>query len=369
MASSRAIRVALVCARYLPFVGGIELHVHEVSKRLAAAGSEVTILTTDPGAQLPREELAEGVRVRRVPAWPANRDYYVAPGLGRELRAGGFDLVHIQGYQTFVAPLALRATRRLGVPTVLTFHGGGHSSRLRQAIRPLQLQALRPLAQHVHTFVALADFEIGRYAPRLHVDRDRFVVIPNGSDLPRAAAAGVVRDRALIASLGRLEQYKGHHRVIAALPHVLARRPDVRLWIGGVGPEEDALRALAAELGVASRVEIRGVPPQERERMARELARVDTVVSLSDFETQPIAALEALSLGCKVLVAQAPGLDALAASGLASSVALDAAPPVVGAAILHALEAPPASEPPLLPSWDDCAASLLRLYRGIVAES
>lgn len=369
MAASRAIRVALVCARYLPFVGGIELHVHEVSKRLAAAGAEVTILTTDPGAKLPREELVEGVRVRRVPAWPANRDYYVAPGLGRELRTGGFDVVHIQGYQTFVAPLALRATRRLDVPTVLTFHGGGHSSRLRQAIRPLQLRALRPLVQHVQTFVALAEFEIGRYAPRLHVDPARFVVIPNGSDLPRAAAAGVVRDRSLIASLGRLERYKGHHRVIAALPHVLARRSDVRLWIGGVGPEEDALRALAAELGVAARVEIRGVPPQDREQMARELARVDTVVSLSDFETQPIAALEALSLGCKVLVAESPGLDALAASGLAASVPLDAAPPEVGAAILQALDSPPASEPPELPSWDDCAALLLGLYRRIVAES
>jgi glycogen synthase len=365
---SRAIRVALVCARYLPFVGGIELHVHEVAKRLAAAGADVTIVTTDPGARLPREELG-AVRVRRARAWPANRDYYFAPGIDRELRDGAFDVVHVQGYQTFVAPVALRATRRLGVPTVLTFHGGGHSSRLRQAIRPLQLRGLRPLVQHVRTFVALAEFEIAQYAPRLHVDTDRFVVIPNGSDLPPAAAQDVPRDRSLLASLGRLERYKGHHRVIAALPHVLARRADARLWIGGVGPEEDALRSLAAELGVAERVEIRGVPPQDREQMARELARVDTVVSLSDFETQPIAALEALSLGCKLVVADSPGLDALAASGLATSVPLDASPPDVGAAILDALESPPLREPPPLPSWDDCAAALLGVYREIVAKS
>ena len=365
VSAPRAIKVSLVCARYLPFLGGIEVHVHEVARRLAAAGAEVTILTTDPGSRLPREELAEGVRIRRVPAWPANRDYYVAPGLDRELRDGGFDVVHIQGYQTFVAPLALRATRRLGVPTVLTFHGGGHSSRLRQAIRPLQLGALRRLVQHVKTFVALAPFEIEQYAPRLRIAPERFVVIPNGSDLPRAAAAGVARDPSLIASLGRLERYKGHHRVIAALPHVLARRPDVRLWVGGAGPEEESLRALAADLGVADRVEIRSVPPQEREQMALELARVDTVVSLSEFETQPIAALEALSLGCKVLVARSPGLDALAASGLATSVPLAAPPPEVGAAILQALDAPPVREPPPLPSWDDCADALLGLYRRI----
>jgi glycogen synthase len=367
---SRPLNVALVCARYLPFVGGIELHVHEVAKRLAAAGADVTVVTTDPGSQLSHEELGDGgIRIRRVRAWPAKRDYYFAPGLDRELRDGGFDVVHVQGYQTFVAPIALRSTRRHGIPTVLTFHGGGHSSRLRQTIRPLQLRALRPLVQHVQTFVALAAFEIGRYAPRLHVDPDRFVVIPNGSDLPRAAADGVPRDRSLLASLGRLERYKGHHRVIAALPHVLARRADVRLWIGGVGPEEEALRALAGELGVAELVEIRGVPPQDREQMARELARVDTVVSLSDFETQPIAALEALSLGCKLVVADSPGLDALAASGLATSVPLEAAPADVGAAILRTLDSPPVGAPPPLPSWDDCAAALLGVYRGIVAKS
>ena len=41
------LRVAMVTARALPFMGGIETHVHEVSKRLAASGVQVTVLTTD----------------------------------------------------------------------------------------------------------------------------------------------------------------------------------------------------------------------------------------------------------------------------------------------------------------------------------
>ena len=41
------LRVGMVTARALPFMGGIETHVHEVSWRLAALGVDVTVLTTD----------------------------------------------------------------------------------------------------------------------------------------------------------------------------------------------------------------------------------------------------------------------------------------------------------------------------------
>jgi glycogen synthase len=362
------LRLLIVSARYLPSVGGVELHVHEVARRLAARDVAVTILTTDPSGTLPRHETADRVAIRRVRAWPRRRDYYFAPGLYREIARARCDIVHVQGYQTLVAPVALLAARRRQLPTVLTFHAGGHSSPLRQAIRPAQLRALRPLLARADRLVALTPFEVDDYSRRLGIPRERFAVIPNGSDLPAAAAAGVARDPSLIASLGRLERYKGHHRVLAALPHVLAQRPDARLWIGGHGPEEGALAQLARELRVADRVEIRGVPVDDRAQMARELARVKAAVSLSEFETQPIALLEALALGCRLVVADTPGLHALAQAGLAASLPLEASPQAVAAAIVEALDGAPVHEPPTLPTWDACADELLRLYRSIGEE-
>lgn len=366
-AARRPLRLALVCARYLPFLGGIEQHVHAIAGRLAARGVDVTILTTDPGGRLPRREQVDGVEVRRVRAWPAERDYYLAPGIHREIVSGDYDVVHVQGYQTFVAPIALIAARRARVPTVLSFHGGGHSSRLRQAIRPLQLATLRPLLARVDRLVALAPFELAHYARRLRLPVDRFVVIPNGSDLPADAAVSVAREPALLASLGRLERYKGHHRVLETFPHVLEHVPEARLWIGGAGPEEESLRRQADDLGVAERVDIHAIPPDDRPGMARQLARVDTVISLSEFETQPIAALEALALGCKLVVAAAPGLSALAEAGLATAVPTGAPPEVVAAAILDALARPPVGDLPHLPSWDDCADALLSVYEQVAA--
>ena len=50
------LRIGMVAARALPFMGGIETHVHEVSRRLAASGVDVTVLTTDTSGKLPRSE-------------------------------------------------------------------------------------------------------------------------------------------------------------------------------------------------------------------------------------------------------------------------------------------------------------------------
>src|SRR5207244_9904616 len=113
--------------------GGVERIVYETSRRLQAMGCEVSVLCTDRTGKLGAVEEREGVRVVRLRSWPAGRDYYFAPGLWRAMRRGTWDIVHVQAYHTLVAPLAMAGAIRRRIPFVLTFHGGGHSSRLRHS--------------------------------------------------------------------------------------------------------------------------------------------------------------------------------------------------------------------------------------------
>jgi glycosyltransferase involved in cell wall biosynthesis len=103
--------------------------------------------------------------------------------------------------------------------------------------------------------------------------------------------------------------------------------------------------------------------------MAKELSRVRVVVSLSEFETQPIAMLEALALGCRLVVADTPGLRTLAEEGMARAVPLESAPADIAKVVLEELERPVLAEPPALPTWDECADSVLALYESVVALS
>src|SRR5438105_5044168 len=112
MAVSHPLRIALVCARYYPYMAGIETHVHEVSRRMSNAGHNVTILTSDITGKLPVEECKNGVQIRRFQAYPPRTDLYYAPGIYDAVAKGGWDVVHEQGYHTFVAPLAMAAAKR-----------------------------------------------------------------------------------------------------------------------------------------------------------------------------------------------------------------------------------------------------------------
>lgn len=356
----------MVTPQFPPDLGGVERHVYEVSTRLAAAGCEVSVLCTDRSGQRTGTDVQHGVRVERVRAWPANKDYYMAPALWSAMARFEPDVVHVQSYHTAVAPLAMWRAIELEIPFVVTFHGGGHSSVLRNRVRPAHRRALRPMLRRAAKLVAVARFEIDLYGRELGLPADRFALIPNGTEIP--AYTAVVREP-IVATIGRLERYKGHNRVLESFPLVLASRPDARLWIVGDGPQEIALRRRAAELGVADHVDFISVPTEERQTMASLLARVGLVVCMSEFETHPLVVLEAAASGIVPLVADTSGLRELAEDGLAAAIPLDSSREVIAEAIIQRLDSPEPTPIVRLASWDDCASGLLELYQDVVHEN
>lgn len=358
-------RILIVTPRDPLHTGGVERHVAEVAKRHAAAGHEVFVLCGDPDIGSPRESEREGYTVRALPAHPRGRDWFWVPRLWSEIAATRPDVMHAQSYHTLVPPLAMARARLLGIPYVLTFHGGGHSSALRNRARRLQRLLLRPLLARAAKLVAVARFEIEQYGRELHLPPDRFALIPNGTDLSFAGAEPDRSGPPTVATVGRLERYKGHHRVIEAFPEVLRRNREARLLVVGNGPYEPELRNLADRLGVSERVEFTSVPSERPEAMAQLLRSVWVLALLSEFETHPLTALEAAAAGSRLVVAEGSGLSELADGGFATALPLSASAQEVGAAIAAELGQPPLREALPLISWDECAARLLSLYQAV----
>lgn len=361
----RPLRILMVSARYFPFMGGIETHVHEVGARLVALGHSVDVLTTDPSGELPSSEKIGGMQVFRVRAWPARQDLYLAPRIYSKLSEHRWDIVHIQGCSTFVAPLALMAAIRARIRFVLTFHSGGHSSRLRLAMRRLQHALLRPMISRAHQLIAVSQFEAQFFSRRMRLPRERFTVILNGAHMPRPTHGNTLDQNCLVVSIGRLERYKGHHRAIAAMPELIRRVPEAQLRIVGEGPYEPRLRRLVDRLGLQDRVVIGGIPPHERQAISNLLASARLVVLLSAYEAHPIAIMEALSLGRPVLVSNTSGLRELAQQGLCRSISLNSSASEVAKAMAGALQGDQQVPVSSLPTWDRCTRDLLRIYERV----
>jgi glycosyltransferase involved in cell wall biosynthesis len=358
------VKVLQVTPVFAPSVGGVQTATREVARRLPLRSIHTQVLTADATWNLPRDEQCYGVHVTRVRAWPRGGDQLLAPGLVREIRCARPDVVHVQCYQTFVAPLAMATAARARIPYFLTFHGGGHDSRLRNALRTTQLRVLRPMLARAARLVATAEWEIEHYSTLLGLPGDKFVLIPNGGDLPTPAEGAPRAGGTLIASLGRLERFKGHQLAVAALPHVIAEVPDARLWIAGTGPYGAELEQLAKRLGVRDRVEVRGLA--DRAEYASRLSDASVVALMSEFETHPMAAAEALSLGAPVLVTHdGGGLSELANKGYARGVDRKAGPREHAAEIVRLIrDPPPRPSERLIQSWDECVDALVAIYEG-----
>lgn len=364
MADPARPRVLMVTARFTPDVGGIETHVAEVAPRLVGLGFDVTVLTTDRTGSRPGSETMHGVDVRRVPAYPRGRDYYFAPGLLGAIRAERADILHLQGYHTLVAPLTMLAARSRGLPYVVSFHSGGHPSRLRTRMRSLQRLLLRPGLTRAERLIPVSRYELELFRRELRLGRSRFTLVRNGSELPRPRVARVPHG-GLVVSLGRLEPYKGHRRVVAAWPEVLRALPDARLRIIGGGPDEGPLRAQVAAARLGGSVSIGSIDGDDRAAMADALAEANLAVLASDYEAHPVAIMEALAVGTPVLVTRTTGLAELVDDSLAAGLDPQASPAAIATAIIRELREP-RSVTVALPTWDDCAAALAEIYRDVL---
>jgi glycosyltransferase involved in cell wall biosynthesis len=165
------------------------------------------------------------------------------------------------------------------------------------------------IAHWVHAVVLKTDDMRRKYLDAGTPAR-RLVLIPGGVTLPpRRLPAGDLRrslgiaaDARVIGAAARLDVQKRLDRLLhafASLP------PDVHCILAGEGPEAPALRALAADLGVAARVHFLGM----REDVADVLDALDVYVITSSREGMSNSMMEALAAGVPVVSTPVSGAD------------------------------------------------------------
>jgi glycosyltransferase involved in cell wall biosynthesis len=357
-----AMRVALITPRFLPDVGGLEVHVGSLARRLVAAGHSVEVMTqASPSAR--RLDLLDGATVRRFPIWLGGDAYPFAPGLWNYIwrHAGDFDVVHVHSYHATPAiAAALAPARRL----VFTPHylGGGRTLIARAVHVPYRFvgRIIFRRADHVVCTTAAEAAMIARDFPGAI---GKTVVIPNGIDVELINRA-VSQDRAgrVILCAGRLEEYKNTHLVVAAIPFL---DQCMKLVIVGDGPAAGGLARLATELGVASRVELAGAVRWPE--VYGWFRTADVFVTMSARESYGMTVLEAHVAGARVVASDIPAHRELIAilGPEASLVPISAGPAELAGAIrAAAAAASPPGTARAVPSWDDHVQSLLRIYSG-----
>jgi glycosyltransferase involved in cell wall biosynthesis len=226
-----------------------------------------------------------GAHARLIPFDPALGTLGRLRHLVRELRRVQPRLVHVVD----VWPLAFIAARIARVPRVVVTHHTPELPRRDNAVGRL-LWTVGWWTRPEVIFTSETD--------RARDGRRPSVVIPLGIDLDRF---DVRRAPArIVGNVARLVRQKGQDTLLAAVPLVLERHPDVRFVIAGDGPLRDELARRAQGLPV----ELLG----NRDDVPEQLARFDVFAFPSRFEGLCLAVIEAQAAGVPVVATPVGGI-------------------------------------------------------------
>lgn len=295
-------KILQVSPGYFPSIGGVEEHVRNISERLAQE-HKVTVFATDPSGELPKEEIINGVLVRRFKSFSPQNAYHMSFNMLRELKRSEFDIVHGHNYHAFPLFFSRNAMKKRFVVTPY-YHGHGST-----ALRDLLIRMYKPFGQkslqEADKVIALSNYEKDLLIRIFNMDSDKIVVIPSGINLDEFKGLKMTRgEPKTILYVGRLEEYKGVQHIIHALPLLDA---GFRLEIVGNGPYKEHLIGLSRKLGLEERIAFYQDLP--REELINRYAAAGLLVLLSRYESFAIVVAEALASKTPCLVANTSALQ------------------------------------------------------------
>jgi glycosyltransferase involved in cell wall biosynthesis len=286
-----------------PAAGGAEIHIAEISSRLASQGFELTLAASGFRGAPPRE-VVDGLEIWRL--GPLLAYYPRAAWLcARETRRGRFDVVleHLNKLP-FLSPVLST------VPVVAMcqhLFGSAAFLQVRWPIAAVVVAAekLIPPCYKKVAFVAASESTREDLVAR-GIPRERICIVHNGIRQPQVTLEPPSSRPARIAYLGRLEPYKRVDVMLASAKALVPRFPDLEVEIVGRGKDRPRLEHAVRRLGMVERTHFHGfVSDRERDAL---LAKTRVCVYPSVKEGWGLGVIEANACGVPVVATDAPGL-------------------------------------------------------------
>lgn len=290
-----------------PEMGGAEIIIHEIYRRLRAAGHEITFLTCRfPGC--PEKEELDGIEIIRTGNL-YNFNFEVGRCYRKRLKDRGYDLiVEDLNKLPFYSPSFQREK-----PVLVNVPHLFGATVFRQARLPLALyvylqERTIPRVYGDSLFQVLSDSTredlVGRGIPaqqirviRSGIDHDAHVPPPGGRGVP---------EQPVIIYLGRLKKYKCIEHPLRILPRLRSTISGAEYWIVGEGDYRAALERMAEDLGVRSAVRFFGFKdgPDKLDLLHRSRVLAYT----SPKEGWGLSVIEANATGLPCVASDSPGL-------------------------------------------------------------
>ncbi|MBF0330311.1 MAG: glycosyltransferase [Candidatus Omnitrophica bacterium] len=349
----------------IPFSGGAENIVRDLCRSIDTARFKLEVWYWNDNDDLAPDILAAGALPVKLPlkkiVSPASV-FYIA----RLLKARKAGLIHTHFFDADL--LGFAASRLAGTPMITHVHSHPFLSCARHSWRYRWMGQLG-----IARIVCVSGYVRDHVKGVTGLGAEKFEVIPNGingevfKDQKDAAARnalraslGLAEDDLVIGNVSRLIEDKGHAVLLRALADVMAVTPQVKGLIIGDGVLAANLRALARDLGIASKVVFAG----RRHDVPELLGCMDLFVCPTYREAFGLSVLEAMSAGKPVIASNDAGMVEIIRDGLDGILLKPGDSTILSKAMLALINDPPLMRRMALSAQERSGAFTLQAMAG-----
>jgi len=310
-------------------VGGASIHVRDLARAMLDRGHRATVLIGGRGpvtgllanAGIPFHCL----RFLQPRIHPVH-DLRAIAEIASALRGLAPDLVST--HTAKAGWVGRAACARLGLPAIYTPHGWSIGRRIWGPLGVVFSIAEKTAANWCSAIICVCEEEKRLALSKGIAAADKLHVVHNGvRDVSAELRANPASSPVRICSIARFESPKDHRTLLQAL--AMLRSEPWHLDLVGDGPLEAKTRGLAAELGLAGRVDFLGYQTEP----ARALADAQLFVLSSRSEGFPRSVLEAMRAGLPVVASDVGGVGEAVAGGVSGLLVPRKSPEALSAAL------------------------------------
>ncbi|MFK8112789.1 MAG: glycosyltransferase family 4 protein [Rubripirellula sp.] len=284
-------------------VGGAQLHVRDLSAAIQQRGHNVHVICGGDGPYFDLLSDA-GVSFTRLPSLVRpvrpGTDWKCLGDLKRELRRLNPQVVH--AHSSKAGLLGRLAAHQLGIPAVFSAHGWSFTDGIAPHLAFVFRMAERRAANWCTKILCgcEGDRQMGLRAKV--GDESKIQTIWYGiHNLSEPQKADPAKQPPNLVMVARFEPQKDHETLIRALGQVADL--DWSLDLLGDGPLRPAMEALASELGIADRIQFRGMQPS-----SEFLPNSQLFLLITNWEGLPLSTLEGMRIGLPLIGTSVGGI-------------------------------------------------------------
>lgn len=303
-------RIGIVCPYGWDTPGGVQSHVGDLAQYLIRQGHFVSVLAPAIDEENLPDYVTSAGRPIAIPYNGAVARILFGPIAFSRVRQwianGNFDVLHL--HEPAIPSISLLACWAAEGPMVGTFHAAAKRQKVTFAVAPI----LEPVIEKLTARIAVS--EAARETLTEHLETDA-IVVPNGiyADLYRDGVTDQRWTGNTLGFMGRFEEKrKGLDVLVAALPSIIAKFPDLKVFVAGPGDEQEVLKEIDPYLH--SRFEFLGRISESEK--ANFLASVGLYIAPNTGgESFGIILAEALAGGASVVASDIPAFESLLGHG------------------------------------------------------